>query len=162
MTGLLAVLIDLNFKTRKELDKYSRNEGIHHQGFVAEIEHLDKVELKKFIQNKSNSTLVCLDEITDPSFQAKSQGIIVDLEAYKGIIKALTESIIIGPFRVIYEADEFLCVHRYSKFRNAEIFDASITAVSYKDQKIISQESRREELDYDPSEGQDWNWEDYE
>ena len=98
-----------------------------------------------------------LEEITDPSFQAKSQGIIVDLEAYKGIIKALTESIIIGPFRVIYEADEFLCVHRYSKFRNAEIFDASITAVSYKDQKIITQESRREELDYDPSEGQDWN-----
>ena len=103
-----------------------------------------------------------LDAITDPSFQAKSQGIIVDLEAYKGIIKALTESIIIGPFRVIYESDEFLCVHRYSKFRSAEIFDASITAVSYKDHKIISQESRREELDYDPSEGQDWNWEDYE
>ena len=103
-----------------------------------------------------------LDEITDPSFQAKSQGIIVDLEAYKGIIKALTESIIIGPFRVIYEADEFLCVHRYSKFRNAEIFDASITAVSYKEGKIITQESRREELDYDPSEGQDWNWGDYE
>ena len=54
------------FKTKKELDKYSKNEGILHQGFVAEIEHLDKVELKKFIQNKSNSTLVCLDEITDP------------------------------------------------------------------------------------------------
>ena len=102
-----------------------------------------------------------LDEITDPSFQAKSQGIIVDLEAYKGIIKALTESIIIGPFRVIYEADEFLYVHRYSKFRNSEILDAYITAVLYKDQKIIFQESRREELDYDPSEGQDWNWEDY-
>ena len=102
-----------------------------------------------------------LDEITDQSFQAKSQGIIVDLEAYKGIIKALTESIIIGPFRVIYETDEFLCIHRYSKFRNAEIFDASITAVSYRDQKIIHQESRREKLDYDPSEGLDWNWEDY-
>ena len=102
-----------------------------------------------------------LDEIADPSFQAKSQEIILDLEAYKGIIKALAESIIIGPFRVIYEADEFVCLHRYSKFRNAEIFDASITAVSYKDQKIISQESRREELDYDPSEGQNWNWEDY-
>ena len=103
-----------------------------------------------------------LEEITAPSFQAKSQGIIVDLGAYKDIIKGLTESIIIGPFRVIYEADEFLCVHRYSKFRNAEIFDASITAVSYKDQKIITQESRREELDYDPSEGQDWKWGDYE
>ncbi len=54
------------FKTKKELDKYSKNEGILHQGFVAEIEHLDKIELKKFIQNKSNTTLVCLDEITDP------------------------------------------------------------------------------------------------
>ena len=28
-----------------------------------------------------------LEEITDPSFQAKSQGIIVDLEAYKSIIR---------------------------------------------------------------------------
>ena len=27
--------------------------------------------------------------------------------------------------------------------------------------KIITQESVGEELDYDPSEGQDWNWEDY-
>ena len=54
------------FKTKKELDKYSKNEGIQHQGLIAEIEHLEQVELKKFIQNKSNSTLVCLDEITDP------------------------------------------------------------------------------------------------
>ena len=63
---------------------------------------------------------------------------------------------------MIYEADEFLCVHRYSKFRNAEIFDASITAVSYKDQKIISQESRREELDYEPAKANTGTWEDYE
>ena len=54
------------FKTKKELDKYSKNEGIQHQGLIAEVEHLEQVELKKFIQNKLNSTLVCLDEITDP------------------------------------------------------------------------------------------------
>ncbi len=54
------------FKTKKELDKYSKNEGIQHQGLIAEVEHLEQVDLKKFIQNKSNSTLVCLDEITDP------------------------------------------------------------------------------------------------
>ena len=54
------------FKTKKELDKYSKNEGIQHQGLIAEIEHLEQVDLKKFIQNKTNSTLVCLDEITDP------------------------------------------------------------------------------------------------
>ena len=54
------------FKTKKELDKYSKNDGIQHQGFVAEVEHLEKVDLKSFIKNKLNSTLVCLDEITDP------------------------------------------------------------------------------------------------
>ena len=54
------------FKTKKELDKYSKNDGIQHQGFIAEVEHLEKVELKSFIKNKLNSTLVCLDEITDP------------------------------------------------------------------------------------------------
>ena len=54
------------FKTKIELDKYSKNEGIQHQGFVAEVEHLEKIELKKFIKDKTNSTFVCLDEITDP------------------------------------------------------------------------------------------------
>ena len=54
------------FKTKKELDKYSKNEGIQHQGLIAEIEHLEEKELKKFIHNKSDFTLACLDEITDP------------------------------------------------------------------------------------------------
>tara|TARA_Y100000591_G_scaffold271495_1_gene246695 strand:- start:33 stop:773 length:741 start_codon:yes stop_codon:yes gene_type:complete len=54
------------FKTKKELDKYTRNEGIQHQGFVAEIEHLEKIQLKDFIKNKKNFTIACLDEITDP------------------------------------------------------------------------------------------------
>ena len=54
------------FKSKKELDKYTRNEGIQHQGFVAEIEHLEKIQLKDFIKNKKNFTIACLDEITDP------------------------------------------------------------------------------------------------
>ena len=54
------------FKTKKELDKYCKNEGILHQGFVAEIEHLEDYELKEFINKKNNITLACLDEITDP------------------------------------------------------------------------------------------------
>ena len=58
--------IKVYFKTKKELDNYCKNEGILHQGFVAEVEHLEKVELKQFIKNKKNMTLVCLDEITDP------------------------------------------------------------------------------------------------
>ena len=54
------------FKTKKELDKYCKNEGILHQGYVAEIEHLEKLQIKDFIKQKKNLTFVCLDEVTDP------------------------------------------------------------------------------------------------
>ena len=54
------------FKTKKELDKYCRKDDILHQGFVAEIEHLENLELKEFIKEKKNLTFVCLDEVTDP------------------------------------------------------------------------------------------------
>ena len=53
------------FKTKKELDKYSTKDGLLHQGFVAEIEHLDEIILKEFIKNKNNLNLICLDEVTD-------------------------------------------------------------------------------------------------
>ncbi len=58
--------IKVFFKTKKELDNYCKNDGMQHQGFVAEIEHLQKLELKEFIKKKNNLTLVCLDEVTDP------------------------------------------------------------------------------------------------
>ena len=58
--------VKIYFKTKKELDKYSKNEGILHQGYVAEIEHLEKPILKEFIKNKADLTLVCLDGVTDP------------------------------------------------------------------------------------------------
>ena len=54
------------FKTKKELDKYCNKEGMLHQGYVAEIEHLERTSLKDFIKEKDNLTLVCLDEVTDP------------------------------------------------------------------------------------------------
>ena len=54
------------FKTKKELDNYCRNENILHQGFVAEVEKLDKIELKEYIKNKNNLNFVCLAGATDP------------------------------------------------------------------------------------------------
>ncbi len=54
------------FKTKKELDKYTSKENLLHQGYVAEIEHLDKENLKEFIKGKNNITLACLDGVTDP------------------------------------------------------------------------------------------------
>ena len=58
--------IKVFFKTKKELDKYTSKENLLHQGYVAEIEHLEKPILKDFIKEKKNITLVCLDEVTDP------------------------------------------------------------------------------------------------
>tara|TARA_B100000902_G_scaffold215462_1_gene204938 strand:+ start:20 stop:766 length:747 start_codon:yes stop_codon:yes gene_type:complete len=58
--------VKVYFKTKKELDKYSTKENLLHQGYVAEIEHLEKPILKEFINEKKDVTLVCLDGVTDP------------------------------------------------------------------------------------------------
>ncbi len=58
--------VKVYFKSKKELDKYTSKEQLIHNGYVAEIEHLDKLDLKNFIKGKSNLTFVCLDEVTDP------------------------------------------------------------------------------------------------
>ena len=44
--------IKVFFKTKKELDNYCKNDGMQHQGFVAEIEHLQKLELKEILKKK--------------------------------------------------------------------------------------------------------------
>ena len=58
--------IKVYFKTKKELDKYSTKENLLHQGYVAEIEHLNNPTLKEFIKEKNNITFACLDGVTDP------------------------------------------------------------------------------------------------
>ena len=58
--------VKIYFKTKKELDKYCKNEQILHQGCVAEIEHIENKILKEFIKKKNNITFVCLNEVTDP------------------------------------------------------------------------------------------------
>ena len=58
--------IKVFFKTKKELDKYCKNEQILHQGYVAEVEPLVSETLKEFIMSKENITLACLQEVTDP------------------------------------------------------------------------------------------------
>ena len=54
------------FKTKKELDKYCKNEQILHQGYVAEIERLIDNSIKEFINLKKNITFACLQNVTDP------------------------------------------------------------------------------------------------
>ena len=58
--------VKVYFKSKKELDKYSSKEQLMHNGYVAEIEHLENPELKDFIKGKNNINLVCLQGVTDP------------------------------------------------------------------------------------------------
>ena len=58
--------VKVYFKSKKELDKYTSKEQLKHNGYVAEIEHLEQQDLKQFIKDKNNLTFVCLDEVTDP------------------------------------------------------------------------------------------------
>jgi len=61
--------IKIYYKTKKELDKYCHKDQITHQGFVAEIEHLEQFSIKDFLEknnNRNNINLVALEEVTDP------------------------------------------------------------------------------------------------
>ncbi len=58
--------VKVYFKTKKELDKYSTRENLQHQGYVAEVEHIQKPILKEYVKDKDNITFICLDGVTDP------------------------------------------------------------------------------------------------
>ena len=60
-----------------------------------------------------------------------------------------------------FENEEFLCFEVFRKHKVENDFIVTIAGVKYKKNKIIEMESLNENLDFDPSEGQDWNWEDY-
>ncbi len=58
--------VKIYFKSKKELDKYTNKEQLMHGGYIAEVEHLDSLDLKEFIKKKNDCTFVCLDGVTDP------------------------------------------------------------------------------------------------
>ena len=90
-------------------------------------------------------------------------GLEVNLDMQSALMTAY-ENTTFGPFRVIYENEEFLCIQRYGRNRLTReiLYMTLISGVNYRDEKIVRHETAIEYLDYDPSEGQDWNWEDYE
>ena len=57
------------YKNNKELDRLCSKEQISHQGLIAEIEHLEDINLKNYLhlnENRKNITFVALEEVTDP------------------------------------------------------------------------------------------------
>ena len=105
-----------------------------------------------------------VDKIYHPDYSAfdHSAGVEVNLESDKQVILTLRHEIKATTPTIVSESDNFLQLHRYNRYRDADIFNSITTSIHYKDGKIINQESVIEELDYDPSKGQDWSWEDYE
>ena len=101
------------------------------------------------------------DEIVHSDYESMNQQVPVNKEMSKSILSGIGNLITVGPMQRIYENEEFVCIHRYSRVANTEIFNSVMTAITYKNGKVVNQQTVREELDYDPSEGQDWNWEDY-
>ena len=102
------------------------------------------------------------DEIVHSDYESMNQRVPVNKEMSKSILSGIGNLITVGPMLRIYENEEFVCIYRYSRVANTEIFNSVMTAITYKNGKVVNQQTVREELDYDPSEGQDWNWEDYE
>ena len=120
------------------------------------------IQAWRLAARKEDFSLV--DKIYHPDYSAfdHSAGVEVNLESDKQVILTLRHEIKATTPTIVSESDNFLQLHRYNRYRDADIFNSITTSIHYKDGKIINQESVIEELDYDPSKGQDWNWEDYE
>ena len=105
--------------------------------------------------------LALYDEILHPDYESMNQRVRINREMSKSILSENGSLFTVGPMQKIYENEEFVCIHRFSRIANQDVFYEVLTAITYENGKVITQQMVRQELDYDPSEGQDWNWEDY-
>ena len=105
-----------------------------------------------------------INEIYHPEYSAidDATGVKVNLNMDKAIGSELGKSMIIGPQTILFEDENKVKIQTFDKYKDADIFQIITSEITYKDGKIVTQKTVAEELDYDPSEGQDWNWEDYE
>ena len=61
--------VKIFYKTKKELDRLCYRDEISHQGLVAEIEPLEDITLKNYLNfnsNKKNIIFAAIEEVTDP------------------------------------------------------------------------------------------------
>ena len=104
-----------------------------------------------------------VDNLYQPEYSTIDQttGIKSNLNDDKVVVSTLSDSIVLGAYEVVSESKENLTIRVYSRFKNYEIYRCTNTQATYRDGKIITQKTDGRELDYDPNEGKDWNWEDY-
>ena len=100
------------------------------------------------------------DRIVHHDYYTENHGVIINKEQSRRLLLGRRGKAVMGPFKVIYENHEFLCIQRYSRV-NLYTWFSMISGVTYKEGKVYTQETTREPLDRDPSENFDWLWEDY-
>ena len=79
--------------------------------------------------------------------------------------RRMSKSVMLNEMKIPVQCNEkFLCLQRYgrNRLKRETLYMALISGFNYRHEKIIRHETATEHLDYDPSEGQDWNWGDYE
>ena len=74
--------------------------------------------------------------------------------------ETLKEDVNAATHKVIYEDENQIHSHKYYKLKSADAFYSVVQKVTLKDGKIFHQHEEYEDLDYDPSVGQPWTWED--
>ena len=105
------------------------------------------------------------DDLYHDDFRMERFEIAMNREDYKAVYASVSDLRVYVPVRVLFENNQFLC-HTVLMRENLgnDVFDFSeiMVASTFKNGQAIHQHSVFEKLDSDPSEGQDWNWEDYE
>ena len=90
-------------------------------------------------------------------------GLEANFESEKVLVKTMSSIVTPGPCKILYENEEIVVTRWFSKYNETELrYIAVMSTFHFREGKIFRQEVVRELLDYDPSEGQNWNWEDYE
>ena len=94
-----------------------------------------------------------VDEIYHPEYATDDDrtGIDVNLEADKTVVLTLKETITFGPPQTVSEDEEILEVHRFANYKGTDIFISVTSRITYKYGKIITQSTKREALNHDPS-----------
>jgi len=123
--------IKIFYKTKNELDRLCSKEQISHQGLIAEVEHLDEIDLKDYINNfndHKNINLLALEDITDPrnigsiirsAVSFNIDGLIVKERSFPGESKLLYKSASgCMEFINIFEVSNINTTLKYLKTKN--------------------------------------------
>ena len=133
--------ISVFYKSRKELDNLCGKDETAHQGLIAEVEHLEDINLKDFVKSKENENinLIALEEVTDPrnigsiirsAVAFNIDGLIVKERSFPSKSKSLYKSASGGTeYLKIFKVSNLNTALKYLKTKNFWIsaFDVSAT-----------------------------------